>query len=217
MKCTINDKFLITSKRFCGLLPVVVDIETSGVNPESSTILEIASLVLFLNEDLKLKFGDFFSCHVQSFSGSKFDPESMNVNLIDNKNPFRLAISEEEAINRLFRFVYINLKFFECKKAVLVGHNAQFDLSFLESARKRYKIDSPFHSFTVIDTATLGAIFYGKTVLSSIAHTSNIRFDSKLAHSAVYDTKITADFFCSVVNNQERYLKNFFKRIFSKY
>ena len=210
MKYIVKDNFLKTNERFGGLLPIVVDMETSGINPDSNAILELASIVLYLNDKLDLQCGNFFSCHVRPFPSSKIDPSSMYINTIEIENPFRLALSEEEAINRLFRFVYMNLRNFGCRKAVLVGHNANFDLAFLESARKRYKIDSPFHTFTVIDTATIGAVFYGKTVLANVVNASNMRFNPKLAHSAIYDAKITTDLFCSVTNSQERYLKNLF-------
>jgi ribonuclease T len=50
-----------------------------------------------------------------------------------------------------------------------VGHNAFFDLHFLNAAIERCGIKrNPFHPFSSFDTATLGGIAYGQTVLSRI-------------------------------------------------
>jgi ribonuclease T len=51
----------------------------------------------------------------------------------------------------------------------LVGHNAHFDLGFLQAAiaRTGTKNQNPFHSFSVFDTVTLSAVMFGQTVLAS--------------------------------------------------
>jgi ribonuclease T len=88
-----------------------------------------------------------------------------------------------------------------CQRAILVGHNACFDLNFLNAAIARAGIkNSPFHPFSSLDTVTLGAVAYGQTVFARIAQAANIPWDQSEAHSAVYDAQKTAELFCKVVN-----------------
>ena len=58
----------------------------------------------------------------------------------------------------------------------------------------------PFHRFTCFDTATMGGLLYGETVLAKAVHASGLQFNAEEAHSAVYDAEITADLFCRMLN-----------------
>ena len=89
----------------------------------------------------------------------------------------------------------------ECRRAVLVGHNAAFDLGFLNAAVGRADIKrNPFHPFSCFDTATLAGAAFGQTVLAKAAQVCGIQWDSNEAHSARYDAERTADVFCAVCN-----------------
>ncbi len=59
---------------------------------------------------------------------------------------------------------------------------------------------NPFHPFSSFDTATLGGVVFGQTVLSRIAEAAGMPWDSSAAHSAAYDAEMTADLFCLMVN-----------------
>ena len=89
----------------------------------------------------------------------------------------------------------------ECSRAILVGHNPFFDLGFVKAAaaRTRYK-KNPFHAFSTFDTATLGGLVYGQTVLAKAVQAAGIDWNNDKAHSAVYDAERTADLFCAIVN-----------------
>ena len=65
---------------------------------------------------------------------------------------------------------------------------------------KRAGIKSPFHPFTCFDTATLGGLIYGQTVLAKAVKAAHISFDVNEAHSAIYDAEKTAELFCAMVN-----------------
>ena len=89
----------------------------------------------------------------------------------------------------------------DCTRAVLVGHNASFDLGFLNAAVARTDIKrNPFHPFSFIDTASLAAVAYGQTVLSQACDRAGIPYDSNEAHSARYDAEVTSALFCAIVN-----------------
>jgi ribonuclease T len=59
---------------------------------------------------------------------------------------------------------------------------------------------NPFHPFSTFDTATLGGLAYGQTVLSRAVEAAGIDWDGRDAHSAIYDAEKTADLFCTIVN-----------------
>jgi len=195
-------------KRFDNLLPIVLDLETGGVNYKTDALLEVAAISLTYGKDGFLQQKDLFSCHIEPFKGARLDPKALEINGIDPFHPFRFAIPEKEALEKLFHFTKTELKESFCRRAVLVGHNAHFDLYFLKEAVDRCKLKNPFHAFTVFDTATLGGLMYGKTVLARAAKAAGIPFDRKEAHSAIYDAKITAELFCTIVNNTPMQTKN---------
>ena len=167
--------------RFRGFLPVVVDVETGGFNPTRDALLEIAAVMIDIDAQGTLVRGTTHSFHVRPFQGSNLEPASLAVNGID---PFRKA-----------------LRHHGCKRAILVGHNAAFDLSFLNAAVARTDIKrNPFHPFSCFDTVTLAGAALGQTVLAKAALVSGFEWDSSSAHSASYDAGMTADVFCKVCN-----------------
>lgn len=192
---------MLIKKRFDGYLPIVVDIETSGVDYQKNAILEIAAVLVNYDDVGKLIPIDNFACHVTPFEGARLDEKAMEITGIDPFHPFRFDISEHDALTQLFQFIEKALKETGCRRAVLVGHNAHFDLSFILAATKRSKIKNiPFHAFTVFDTATLSGLVFGKTVLAKALRIARIGFDKNEAHSAIYDAKQTAELFCYIIN-----------------
>jgi ribonuclease T len=85
----------------------------------------------------------------------------------------------------------------------LVGHNAHFDLGFLNAAvlRTNSKNHSSFHQFSVFDTVTLSALAFGQTVLARACKAAGLDFDGNDAHSALYDMQKTAELFCHILNS----------------
>jgi ribonuclease T len=189
------------ARRFRGFLPVVVDVETAGFDPQRHALLEIAAIVIRMDEEGWLKLGPTLSCHVLPFMGSEIDPRALAFNQIDPDHPFRDAVPEKEALNRVLDPIRKAVKATGCNRAILVGHNAAFDLGFLKAAVERtgYK-RSPFHSFSVFDTVSLAGLVFGQTVLAKSAQAAGLGWDNEEAHSAVYDAEQTARLFCRIVN-----------------
>lgn len=187
-------------ERFRGFLPVVVDVETAGVDPQKNALLEICIVLVHMNEQGELYRGESHFEHVLPFSGAELDQKSLDFNQIDPFQPLRFAVEEQLALERIFKPINNALKKTRCQRAVLVGHNAWFDLLFLKEAIKRTGVKFPFHAFTCFDTATLGGLFYGQTVLAKAAQAAKVPFDTKEAHSAIYDAEKTADLFCEMIN-----------------
>ena len=191
----------LMAARFRGFLPVVVDVETGGFNARTDALLEIAAVLVEPTADGRFERGEDWRYHVQPFPGANVEAASLEVNGIDPWHPLRPALPERDALQRVFREVRAAVRRHGCTRAILVGHNSFFDLNFLNAAVERCGIKrNPFHPFSSFDTATLGAVAYGQTVLSRIVEAAGLDWDSSSAHSAGYDARITADVFCLVVN-----------------
>jgi ribonuclease T len=187
--------------RFRGFLPVIVDVETGGFDAERDALLEIAAVTIGMNEQGFVYPHPVVSTHVEPFPGANIDPRALEITGIDPDNPLRGALSERAALDHIFAAVRLATRSNECQRAILVGHNAAFDLGFLNAAVKRTGHKrNPFHPFSCFDTATLSGLAFGQTVLSKAVLASGNEFDSREAHSAVYDTERTALLFCKIVN-----------------
>ena len=187
--------------RFRGFLPVVVDVETGGFNHQTDALLEIAAVLIEMTPMGELRPGATHRFHVQPFHGSRMDPASLAVNGIDPHHPLRPALPEKEVLTQLFREIRKEVRERECTRAVLVGHNASFDLNFLNAAIARTDIKrNPFHPFSSFDTATLGGVAFGQTVLSRAIAAAGLEWDPNAAHSAIYDAERTAALFCIICN-----------------
>ena len=196
----MSDSFSIAD-RFRGFLPVVVDVETGGFNAKTDALLEIAAVLVGPLPNGKLTRIETIRYHVKPFEGANMDPASLAVNGIDPNHPLRPAIDERDALQRVFREVRRAVREFDCTRAILVGHNAAFDLGFINEAIARTQMKrSPFHPFSCFDTATLCGVAYGQTVLARAVKAAGLDWDETQAHSAAYDAEVTADVFCDVVN-----------------
>ncbi|MDO9268807.1 MAG: ribonuclease T [Methylobacter sp.] len=188
-------------KRFRGFLPVVIDIETAGFNPKKNALLEIAAVIVEFNSNSELEITERYTTHVIPFKNAELDEAALKFNGIDPHHPFRMAIDEKDALHMLFKPIKEAVKRNNCTRAILVGHNPAFDISFLNAAIQRTQIKrSPFHPFSTFDTATLGGLVYQQTVLAKMAQTAGLDWDNEKAHSALYDAEKTAELFCMIVN-----------------
>jgi len=192
---------VVMANRFRGFLPVVIDVETGGFNSKTDALLELAAVLLEMDEEGLLRRTESIRYHVKPFEGANLEPASLAVNGIDPYHPLRPAIDERDALQRLFREVRRAVRENNCSRAVLVGHNAHFDLGFINAAIERSSIKrNPFHPFSCFDTATACGIAFGQTVLARAVIAAGLEWDEDRAHSALYDAEMTADVFCEVVN-----------------
>ena len=201
----MRDQSCTISRRFRGFLPVVVDVETGGFNPDTDALLEIAVVLLDRDEAGRWSQRETRSCHVEPFPGANLDPKALEHNGIIPDHPLRGAKPEREALKHVCEPIRDQLRETGCTRAVLVGHNPAFDLAFVRAAARRANYRrNPFHSFTVFDTATLGGLAYGQTVLAKTAEAAGLVWDALEAHSAIYDAEMTAEVFCRIVNRWDR-------------
>jgi ribonuclease T len=189
------------AQRFRGFLPVAVDVETGGFDAQRHALLEIAASIIRMDEDGRLVPAPTISCHVLPFVGAELDPRALAFNGIDPDHPFRDAVPEKEALTRILTPIRKAVKSSGCNRAILVGHNAAFDLGFIKAAVERTGFKrSPFHTFSVFDTVSLAGLAYGQTVLARAARMAGLGWEDGEAHTAIYDVEQTARLFCRIVN-----------------
>ena len=191
------------SKRFSGYLPVVIDCETGGVNAQTDALLEIACCCIIF-ENNQLVPAENLHYHVTPFPGSVITAEALSVNQIRPDHPFRFALSEHECLKDMSFKIKEACQKYHCRRAILVGHNAHFDLAFLLAAYQRCGMMDffPLHRFSVLDTVTLSAFFLKETVLARAVRKAGLKFDVEKAHSAIYDVDRTAALFCHLENRR---------------
>jgi ribonuclease T len=193
------------ANRFRGFLPVVIDVETGGFNAATDALLEIAAVTVTIDNHGLLKPDKTLSFHIKPFEGANIEKAALEFTGINLHHPLRIAVDEHDALQHIFQEVRHAIKKHGCTRAILVGHNAFFDQSFLQAAIERTEIKrSPFHPFSSFDTATLAGLAFGQTVLAKACEAAKIEFNNKEAHSARYDTEKTAELFCFIVNRWKK-------------
>ena len=187
--------------RFRGFLPVVVDVETGGFNAGTDALLEVAACIVRMDDFGRLFVAETIDVNVEPFEGANIEPKSLEITGIQVDSPLRNAQPEVDALRQISQPVRKEVRETGCQRAILVGHNSFFDLSFINAAIKRTNFKrSPFHPFSSFDTATLAGLAFGQTVLSRSVQAAGLEWNESEAHSAIYDTEMTAALFCAIVN-----------------
>ena len=191
----------LLADRFRTYMPVVIDVETGGFNSQTDAILEIAAVILSMDESGTLGIEQTYFHRIIPFDGANIEAAALKFTGIDPYHPLRIARTEKEVFQSLFKIVRDAMKTNQCRRAILVGHNAHFDHGFVNAASDRHKLKrNPFHPFSSFDTASLGGLAFGQTVLARACDAAGIEFDDGQAHSARYDAEKTAELFCKIVN-----------------
>lgn len=186
--------------RFRGFLPIVVDVETAGFNADTDALLEVAIVTLEINDGMLVPKASHVR-HILPFEGANLEQSALKfIGMDDPFHPFRGAITEKQALKELFSIIDKEVRANDCNRAILVGHNAFFDLGFVLKAADRCRLKSPFHQFSTFDTVSLAGLAFGQTVLAKAMEKADISWDNAQAHSALYDTEKTAELFCKIVN-----------------
>jgi DNA polymerase-3 subunit alpha (Gram-positive type) len=171
-------KEIVTDPRGQSLddLYVVFDIETTGFSAENDQIIEIGAV--------KVEGGavtDRFSAFVNPHTPIPFEIEKLT-GITDD-----MVLHEPDIAKVLPEF----LKF--CEGAVMVAHNADFDMSFIRKNSERQGLPC---AFTVVDTVSLARVLLpnlNRFKLDTVAKALNVSL--KNHHRAVDDAGCTAEIF----------------------
>lgn len=196
-----QDYTSLIADRFRGFLPVIIDVETSGFNAQTDAVLELAAVTVNMDDEGILSPEQCYSYTIEPFAGANIEQSALDFTGIDLNDPERDAQTETEAFQDAFKKIRQAVKASGCSRAVMVAHNAHFDLGFVNAAAARCGLKrNPFHPFSCMDTATLAGLAFGHTVLAKACALAGIEFSNRHAHSAAYDAQKTAELFCLIVN-----------------
>ncbi len=179
VKVVYGEKNVSLKNRF-----VVFDIETTGLNFKEDRITEIGAIEVIDGE-----IGEVFKTFVNP--RKKISRKITELTGIDDSMVLD-APFEEEAIEKFLNFV---------NEDVLVAHNANFDVGFLNKALKRNKV---CFEFTYIDTLILAKALYknlAKFTLDKLV--KHLKLGEFNHHRAYDDALILAKIF----NNMIKLLK----------
>lgn len=194
-----SDTFM--AKRFRGFLPVVIDVETGGFDCQKNALLEVAAVILEMNSQGMLQIKESLSKNIDPFPGATIEDSALEFTGIDLYDPERMPEEEGQALREIFQPIRREVSITGCTRAIMVAHNAHFDLGFVNAAVNRTNIKrNPFHPFSCFDTSSLAGLAFGQTVLAKACDAAQIEFNNRDAHSALYDTIKTAELFCTIVN-----------------
>ncbi len=159
---------------------VVFDLETTGFSPVNNRIIEIGA-VRVENGKITDKFSTFVNPQV---------PIPMRIEDLTHINDAMVMDSEtiEEILPKFLKF---------CEGAVMVAHNASFDMSFITENCKRQGID---REFTSVDTVALARVLLpqlNRYKLDTVAKALQVPLESH--HRAVDDAGCTAEIFVKFI------------------
>ena len=129
-------------------LYAIVDVETTGLNPNYHEMIDIG--IIIINQNLEIK-GQYFSKVLPSFP-ERIDPMAQNINGFDLQRwTQEEAISEEELINEMNIFLnnYIG-------KPIFIAFNSWFDSGFVRNLLNEhdYKFNDWF-DYRVLDIPSI--------------------------------------------------------------
>ena len=142
-------------EKFRKFLPVVVDMETGGFDPVNDALLEIA--ITLIDYDKEFRVGTTHRHHIIPFEGLNVSEESLEFTGIDLNHPLRNAVDEKEALKDLFSIINKHKNKYECSRAILVGHNAHFDLG---KGKEKYGLESNLKA-SLLSGKKIGLLGFG--------------------------------------------------------
>ncbi|CAH2713251.1 DNA polymerase III PolC-type [Neobacillus rhizosphaerae] len=152
---------------------VVFDVETTGLSAVYNTIIELAAV--------KVKEGEIID-RFESFANPHHRLSATTINLTGiTDDMVQNAPEVEEVLRRFYDWA---------EDAVLVAHNASFDMGFLNVGYKKIGLEKAKNP--VIDTLELGRFLYPE-LKNHRLNTLTKKFDIELTqhHRAIYDAEAT--------------------------
>lgn len=176
---------VVLESRLEDLTYVVFDTETTGLTPSVDEIVQIAA--------------------VRVVNGRRVRREVFDT-LVDPKRPIPQSSTEvhgitEDMVKGAPDITEAGRRFHDfARGAVLVAHNAPFDMEFLR--RHEHHIGASF-DHPVLDTVLLSAVVYGQLEqhsLDALTARLGITIPEEARHTAIGDTVATADAFLKLIS-----------------
>lgn len=209
---------------------VVVDVETSGLDPTTNALLSVGLVIINGREVIA---EEEYNIHSKS---KIIDPESMKINKINIDLHNNFAIQPAEAVQKIVQFIKANVPV-DALPLALVGHNVDFDIMFLKQLFREnagsnlwesmvyssnptlapgrdglYMYNEVFH-YRKIDTQVIvryyqdcGHFPTDSKNLSGWLEYFGIMFDASQMHGALYDAKKTSILYFKLLEYGEKFL-----------
>lgn len=159
---------------------VVFDIETTGFSPVHDRIIEIGAVKVEKGE-IKERFSSFVNPDI---------PIPLEIEKLTGIHDGMVVDAPmiEEALPHFLEF---------CQDAVLVAHNASFDMSFIIENTRRFGLKKEFTYVDTVGIARLLLPHQAKHKLDAVAKTLGISLENH--HRAVDDAEATAEIFLKFI------------------
>lgn len=175
--------------------PVIfVDTETSGLDENLHSILEVAAIAYDLD---KHKILGTYQAFVHQ-ANIVVSPTAMAVNKIDLSTLGRVGLDPTIVSEQLSSFIRLHGA---GELVEPVGHNVDFDLRFLKAFYKKCGKRYPF-AYRTMDTCSVarflmrsGILAPGSCKLVDLAQTLGVPVDLAKIHGALYDAELTMQVF----------------------
>lgn len=174
----------IENRPLSDLTFAVFDTETTGLLPHKDHVVQLGAL--------------------RVLRGRIIDGEALNL-LVDPGSPIPAASTRVHGITDAMvkgapDIAEVSRSFHHfCRDAVIVAHNAPFDMAFLRREAKRLNLawDHP-----VLDTVLLSAVLFGASVphtLDALCERLDVTIPTALRHTALGDARATAEVLCRML------------------
>lgn len=177
---------------------ILFDVETSGLSPYKDQIIELAAQRLYQKPDGL--YAKEFHFYVNLYDGHQISREAEAANHISAAFLREKGVSVESAISKFKDFIG--------DSALLVAHNANFDMLFVSTAALKADCQSFFQSSDVIDTLT---VFKDRAPyphkLSDAIRYYKLEGTVKNSHSAIDDANALMEVFIRMAAEKDDLLQ----------
>lgn len=157
---------------------IIFDFETTGLYCQFDEIMEVS--MKRINQ-----FGDIDES-LNFFIKQEKLPSQNQLKFTNIKQEeLEKGLTKKEAAEKIFEFINKN------KNTILVAHNVYFDYSFLRKLFKEFNLN--YENLCFLDTLAISRFLFSNKknfTLGKIARELKISYDSKQAHSAIYDVDV---------------------------
>ncbi|MCI2399265.1 3'-5' exonuclease [Aliiroseovarius subalbicans] len=182
MEAQAGDDMMNTA--LCDLTYVVFDTETTGLLPHKDEIVQIGAVRVVKG---KIVPGEVVDQLVNP--GMKIPPASTKVHKVTD-----LMVADAPVITEVAKGFH-NF----ARDAVLVAHNAPFDMAFL---RRHAEATGVAWDHPILDTVLLSAVLYGTTevhTLDALCERLGVEIPEHLRHTALGDAQATGEVLCMML------------------
>ncbi len=160
---------------------VIIDTETTGLNPKKDRIIEIAAVELINKQITGKQYHSYFNPEPVQVSTEAFKIHNISNEFLKTKPKFA------QEVNKLLKFI---------NNDVIIAHNARFDIEMINSELE--KLNLTINKSNIIDSLELARkLFPGKSnKLQTLA--KRYKLTTEKAHSAINDCKLLAKLYIMI-------------------